>query len=112
MEPVVVNIQVQSTLQWQVMQGASPKRWIAVCDPMNLAVEADSLPELQSVIGETIHLTFVDLLLDNELDSFLRAKGWTARGIPAQAKTQNDVVFNVPWELIMANARDSERRAY
>ena len=81
-----------------------------MCDPMNLAMEADSLDELHSVIAEAIHVLFADLFQDNELEAYLRERGWTATGIPTSAVDQ-DIEFNVPWELVAEGASDTLRRA-
>ncbi len=78
---------------------------------MNLCIEADSLDELHRLIPETMRLLMFDLLADNELDAFLRERGWQAiGGLPA--RPQEDLRFQVPWELIVPGATgDSERRA-
>ena len=62
-------------------------------------MEADSLDELHGLIPETIHLLMVDLLEDNELDRYLRDKGWQAVGVPASG--DGDVEFDVPWYLVV-----------
>jgi hypothetical protein len=72
-----------SLIAWVVTQGASG-HWIAVCDPMNLALEANSLDELYSVINEGVHFLFQDLVKNNELDEYLRERGWQASGMPWQ----------------------------
>lgn len=80
---------------------------------MNLSMEADSLDELHSLITETLHLVLIDLLQDDELNRYLRERGWTARGMPADRRAKN-VRFDVPWELIAAGAmeRGSARRPH
>ena len=105
----VVQIQGQVQIQWRAERAPSG-RWIAVCQPMNLVTEADSLDELHSVINEAMQLLLVDLLRDNELEAFLRAHGWKAR-LPVAANPA-DVQFNVPWQLIAEGAHDSARRPY
>ena len=66
---------------------------------------------LHSVIEETIQLLLTDLLLDNELDQFLREHGWTANNVPPQTNA-GDVRFDVPWQLVVESKRDSERRPH
>jgi hypothetical protein len=108
----IVQIQAKAQVQWRAQKSPTSKRWIGVCEPMNLVMEADSLDELHGVIDEAMQLLLVDLLRDNELEQFLREHGWRARDIPVQAKPE-DVRFDVPWELIAeGNRRDSERRAH
>lgn len=109
--PDVLNITVEGRVQWRGRRSESSQRWIAVCDAMNLVTEADSLDELHSVINETMQLTLTDLMLDGELDAFLRDLGWRAGGMPA-SRESGDVEFDVPWELVAEGARGSERRAH
>ena len=104
-----VAIKLNGNLQWHASQSASSKRWIGVCAPLNLAMEAESLDELHSVINETTHALMHDLLSDNELDAFLRERGWTASNIPVGTNAE-DVNFAVPWQLVAEGDRGSERR--
>jgi hypothetical protein len=73
-------------------------------------MEADSLDELHGVIPEAIHLLMIDLLEDNELDKYLRERGWQALNMPS--RPDGDVQFDVPWQLIAEGARGTERRAH
>ena len=107
----LVTVTLQAQIQWHAKPSDTSKRWIGICEPMNLAMEADSLDELHSVINETLNLVLTDLLRENELETYLRERGWRAVNMPANPK--QDVDFEVPWELIVAGGRrDSERRAY
>ena len=112
--PVMVSVQIQgqAQLQWRAQRSIVSRRWIGVCEPMHLVMEADSLDELHSVIDEAMQLMLVDLLRDNELDTFLREHGWRAQDIPIQTRPE-DVEFSVPWQLIAEGTRrDSERRPH
>lgn len=102
-------VKIEARVQWVTFSSPTSKRIIGVCDMLNLSLEADSQEELRSLIPETINLLMVDLLQDNELDQFLREKGWRATNIPVQ--NDSDVQFNVPFELIAAGGNgDSARR--
>lgn len=105
----VVQIEGRAQIQWRA-EHTSSGRWIAVCQPMNLVTEADSLDELFSVINEAMQLLLVDLLKDNELEAFLREHGWKAR-LPT-AVDPTDVKFNVPWQLVAEGMNDSARRSH
>ncbi len=108
---MATTIALKAQIQWRATFSDASSRWIGICDPMNLALEADSLDELYSVIDETMHIVLLDLLLDDELDRYLQERGWQVRGAPVVAKTE-DITFDVPWELIAEGARDPERRAH
>lgn len=106
-----VIVQLEANVQWSVQQSATSKRWTGVCDPMNITTEADTLDELQGVINESMQLLLTDLLHDNELDRFLRERGWTARNLPKVG--EDEAVFDFPWELVVrGKSLDSERRAH
>lgn len=105
----LIQIQGRAQLQWRAERTESG-RWIAICQPMNLVTEADSLDELHSVINEVLQLLLVDLLRDNELEAFLREHGWQAH-LPA-AINPADVHFNVPWQLVAEGSHDSARRPH
>ena len=106
-----VTVQIQAQLEWRAGRSPTSGRWVAVCDAMNLAMEADSLDELHSLIHESIQLMLTDLLEDDELDAFLNERGWSAAGVPAPQQ-RRDVSFDVPWELIAAGSHDTERRPH
>lgn len=105
----LVRQQGQATVQWQATKSALSKRFVGVCQPMNLSVEANSLDELYSLIPETIHLLMHDLLIDNELQPFLKEIGWRFPGeLP---KPTEDVRIQVPWELVVSGEMgDTTRR--
>jgi hypothetical protein len=106
-DAAIVAIQIKGKLEWRASQSPSSKRWIGICEPLNLAMEAESLDELGSVINESTHALLLDLLADNELDSFLRERGWSANNIPVVPT--NDINFVIPWQLVADFSRGSER---
>src|ERR1700733_431333 len=96
---VTIKIEAKNIL-WQAKQSATSCRWIAVCQPMNLVMEADSIDELRSLINEAMQLLLVDLLQDNELEEYLRERGWKALP-PAPVGKRDGVQFDVAWELMV-----------
>jgi hypothetical protein len=108
----VVEIQLEAQVQWRAEPGAGKGVWVGICDALNLSVEANSLDELHSLIPESIHLLMVDLVLDNEFDTYLSDRGWKARGIPQQEAAEQ-TEFHVPWELLVAAGQNGfQRRAH
>lgn len=107
----VRRVNIQAIVQWRHRRSPTSSRYIAICDELNLCLEADSEDELRSLIPEAMHLLMVDLLADNEIDQYLREKGWQAMNLPA--RLEGNVEFDVPFELIAEEARrDSARRAH
>ena len=106
-----VLMELEAEIEWRATRSPDSNRWIGVCDAMNLVTEADSLDELHSVIHEAMQLLLIDLLEDDELDPFLRERGW--RRVNASARHRGrDVKFNFPWQLIAEGAGGPERRAH
>lgn len=104
-------IKIQANVGWKVFRSPTSKRWLAVCDDLNICLEGDSETELRSLIPEALHLMMFDLLSDQELDQFLREKGWSASMIPVRPEAE--IKFDVPWHIIAEGARrDSQRRAH
>ena len=104
-------VEIQANVAWQVFKAASG-RWLAMCEDLNLTLEADSEEELHSLIPEALALLMSDLLGDDELDAYLRSKGWSATGGLHAVGHADDVTINLPWHIISGGANDSERRAH
>ena len=106
-----VVIHVQSKLQWTAIVTESSGTWIAECEPLGLVVEGSTLDELHSLIEEACSLLFLDLFEDNELEMFLRRRGWEAHDLPSE--NVDDLEFSVPWELVADGPyRGSQRRTH
>ncbi|HEY3695152.1 hypothetical protein [Phenylobacterium sp.] len=100
---------MNATLQWFAKRADRSGRLIAVCDPLGIAIEADSEDELRSLMEESTELLFKDLIEDDEFDQFLRDRGWTASN-GHQIGTE-EVNFRVPMELVLgASSRGTEHR--
>lgn len=107
----IERIEGNAQVQWRAQRNPASGRWIGVCDAMNLVTEADSENELRSVIDETMQMLLVDLLRDNELEQFLRERGWRARR-PSAETDPAEVKFKVPWQLVRERQRDTQRRTH
>lgn len=93
-----IGIQAKN-IEWQVQRQRSG-RLVAWCDVLGLTVEGDNEADLSSVIGEAMHVLFVDLLEDGDLPRFLADHGWTANGPLPGAPPDDGVVFDVPFALL------------
>jgi hypothetical protein len=92
-------IKLEANLEWLVGPVGQGSRWMAVCEPMDLAIEALTQEELPGMINETLQLVLTELLRENELDSFLTDRGWTARNLNS-VQPDDDVEFEVPWTSV------------
>ena len=108
---IVVQTTIQSTIQWRYFQDQASGRWIAVCDPLRLTIEADSNGELRENIEDALQLFMRSLLKSGDLERFLEEHGWQKRvfGNPSAGE---DVRFDVPIELVAQRANDSSRHVH
>ena len=106
--PTVRKVTIEANVGWRAQRSTTSQRWIGVCEELNLSMEADSLDELHSLIPETMHLLMIDLLEDNELDQYLRDRGWRSNQIPAHDR--DDIEFEMPWHMVAEGKLGSERR--
>lgn len=107
-----IVIEVSSTVEWTATQSETSKKWIAECEALGLSMEGETLDELHSLIPEACFALLIDLFEDNELNQFLRDRGWQAVNMPSGPVT-DDVGFSIPWNLVAQGAAlGSERRTH
>ena len=107
-----IVIEVKSRVEWTATQIESSHKWIAECEALGVSMEGDSLDELHSLIPEAFFALFIDLLEDDELDQFLRERGWQAMNKPS-GPIHDDIEFSIPWDLVAPGAAcGSERRPH
>jgi hypothetical protein len=96
-------IKINGEVPWRVAQ-AEGGQWVGVCDPLKLTIQAPSWADLMEDIGETLNVVFHDLLKSNELERFLRDRGWT----PVEPLPEDDdsIAFDIPF--LPSLARDRE----
>lgn len=104
----VIRIEVTTHVQWQVERGPS-RHYVATCPALGLVMEDPTFEGLEASIEESVQLLMRDLLESNELESFLRQRGWRAMPQPPVHDGPNDVQFDVPYELLVRASRDSAR---
>ncbi len=79
--------------------------WVGVCEPMKLTIQGATWGELLEEFNDTLNAMLTDLLQTNELDAFLRDKGWLTVGqLP---RHDGGVQFDVPFTPIMMPTPDS-----
>ena len=90
----MVRVRIDANVPWNVLQ-AKGGNWVGVCEPLKLTVQAETWADLMEDMGQTLDALLKDLLSSNELDRFLRDRGWTLIG--AIPQRQDDVRFDVPF---------------
>lgn len=108
---MIVKLELGGEVRWTARESAESGRWIAECESLNLAMEADSLDELHSLSNEAMQLLLDDLYRDGELEAFLEARGWRALDMPNRLE-DDEIDFDFPWNFTFPRAGDGpERRA-
>ncbi len=107
---MVKIVGIEAMIQWTAAKSAHCERWVAECSELEISVEGDTLDEVYSLIPEASHALLVDLLADDELDAFLKQRGWEATGIPTD-QGGDDIEFSVPWNLVAQGAVGGPRRS-
>lgn len=91
--PAVRLVRVEANLGLTCFRAKSG-RWVGVCEPLKLTVQADTWGDLLESFRDTLDAVLSDLLATNELRQFFRDKGWVAGPIPRHdANVQFDVPF-------------------
>lgn len=107
----VRTIKIAARVVWIATQtSAKPERWMGVCEELGISTEGETLDELHSLIPETIHLLMTDLVQDDELDAFLREKGWSHTADPVvPGNTEPNIVL--PWQMTLEGDGGFQRSA-
>ena len=96
-------VHIEAEVPWRIGR-ADGERWVGICDPLKLTVESETWAELMEDIALTLDGMLHDLLSNNELDRFLRDRGWTAHGPTDDAEA---VRFDVPFIPALVQPDDS-----
>jgi predicted RNase H-like HicB family nuclease len=103
-----VLVQIEGNVAWMWRKG-SGGNYVAVCDPLNITLQAPSYSELMEVIAETLDALLKDLMESDELEQFVQDHGWSMIApIPARPK---DMRFDVPFSImpVAAGTNGSQR---
>lgn len=95
---------IEAEIPWRIDR-ADSELWVGICDPLGLTVESETWAELMEDIALTLDAMLNDLLSSNELDPFLRERGWTAHG-PTRDSAES-VRFDVPFIPALVRSHDS-----
>jgi hypothetical protein len=100
-------IQIEGNLQWNYAVDHKSNRWVAVCQPLKLAIEVEAPEEFLETIGEAIDGFFRELLSTGDLDRFLGDNGWRRlTPIPERARRLH---FDVPLSTRRVEERDLQQ---
>lgn len=103
-----VLVQIEANVQW-IWRKGNGGNYVAICDPLNITLQAASYSELMEDIAHSLDALLKDLMESHELDQFMRDHGWKpVAPIPARPK---DMWFDVPFTVMpaMAGMNGSQR---
>ncbi len=98
-------VKIEARIAWQIIE--TEGSYIAVCDQLGLTVSGDTHNELGENIGEVLQMLFEDLVADQQLDQFLKERGWERTpGVDVEGAK-----FDIPWELLNEQSKANSQRA-
>ena len=92
----VVMVRIEANITWQAAHDEQSSMWIGACPALNLNALGETWIELQENASEALELLLQDLFLENELEAFLRQRGWHVTEIPPPGSNPN---FDVPFKV-------------
>ena len=96
----VVTVKIKANITWQMAHDEQSGMWIGACPALNLNALGETWIELQENASEALGLLLQDLFLENELEGFLRDRGWRSMTEipPPGSKLNFDVPFSAEQE--------------
>jgi hypothetical protein len=106
---MITIIQINANVPWQYSR-AKGGNYVAVCDPLKLTLQAPTFSELMEDIAVSLDALMKDLLSENELDKFLRERGWSAVGqVPTRPR---NIRFDVPFAVTAMRAHGQQNSVH
>jgi hypothetical protein len=98
---ILVRVQMQAQLLWQVTRDPKSDRWVAVCQPLAITAEAETWEKLTALMNEEVNELLRALLEAGELDKFFRDRGWQSMPETPLPKTTpiEGIRFDVPMDI-------------
>ena len=111
------HIEIEAKNLFWTFHRSQNHMWIAHCQALGQAVQADRFEDLSGMIHEVTSALLVDLFEEGQLEAFLAKRGWTPSiqisKLPAKAKAAR-LDFEVPYQLMAAKnaqARSGAQKA-
>jgi predicted RNase H-like HicB family nuclease len=88
---------VAAGVVWRVARDPHSGEYIGFCDVLNLNAVGDTWEDFQACANEAIEVLFRDLYRENEVEDFLRERGWKLVG--EMPKSRRAPRFDVPFGI-------------
>ncbi|MDQ6632532.1 MAG: hypothetical protein M3Y82_12390 [Verrucomicrobiota bacterium] len=102
-------ISLEGQITWKYCEDIKARKWVAVCDPFQITIQADSFPELREGMSESIDAMLTELLSTGDLDKFLEEHGWSSVSPIPQKSARARLSFDVPLNTRRISPRDLEK---
>ncbi len=104
-------IHLDANLAWRVARLGEryERRWLGICDDLDLTVESSTYQELMEDIGDTLDAVLLDLCQEGRLDDFLTRQGWrVVDGQQWSGVDPEELSFDLPFTPQQMTSRDLE----
>lgn len=92
----IIRFQPNACIEWRAYRDGETDGWVAVCDALRRRAVGESWERLCVTIFETQHAFLTDLLVEGELESFLKHHGLqTQAELPALSPV-GGAKFDIP----------------
>ena len=83
--------------------------WVGVCEPLKITVQGDTWGDLLEDFHSTLDAILKDLLATDELDKFLKDRGWQVSGTIPPSARRDQIRFDVPFIPALMDPHGSSR---
>lgn len=93
---MIVRFQPSVRIECRAYRHAQTDGWVALCHALGRSAAGETCDRLCATIFETQHALFTDLLVEDELQPFLKNHGWPMQTeLPARVP-ERGVNFDIP----------------
>lgn len=101
-------VSLEGQLTWKYCHDPKTQKWVAICEPFRITLQADSFPELRESMSESIDAMLTELWSTGDLEPFLEEHGWASITPLPEKPRRSGLSFDVPLRTRRVKARDLE----
>lgn len=93
-------IRLNTQIAWKAERDPETDGWVGECEPLKVTAYGDTWEELSASIAEIQAALFTELLMEGQLEKFLRNHGWKlAMPVPVQPPDHEPIEFDIPTQI-------------
>ena len=93
---MIVRFQPSACIEWRAYRDGETDGWVALCDVLGRSAAGDTWDRLCATIFELQQALFADLLMEGELEAFLKHHGWQTQTALLARVPEEGVTFDIP----------------